>query len=215
MRLHCEPRIRWTIALLLASAVVCFSKTTTVPPSDAEHIFAAVKCADVASVKAYLKRGGNVNQKSIVETSLLQEAAAAGQLDIVSILWAHGASLEYRTPFGWTALHYAAYSNRGGVIAFLLQKGSKPDVQDILGRLPLHYAAQGEDSHGFEALVGKGYVNRRDKNGQTPLALAAEACCESTGRALVLHGADANSRDKAGYSPLYGLCATGGAAWLA
>jgi hypothetical protein len=50
-------------------------------------------------------------------------------------------SINARTPWGSTALHYAVANGRRHIVSVLLNAGAKIDVCDDWGRTPLHYAS--------------------------------------------------------------------------
>lgn len=50
-------------------------------------------------------------------------------------------SINARTPWGSTALHYAVANGRRHIVSVLLNAGAKIDARDDWGRTPLHYAS--------------------------------------------------------------------------
>ena len=43
-------------------------------------------------------------------------------------------------PFGWTALHAAAYHGRNEIIKILVENGTNPNIMDVFGQTPLSIA---------------------------------------------------------------------------
>lgn len=54
--------------------------------------------------------------------------ATLGYTWAVSLFSGSGLSLDFRDKFGWTALHWAAYSGRENMVALLLSAGAKPNL---------------------------------------------------------------------------------------
>jgi ankyrin repeat protein len=48
-----------------------------------------------------------------------------------------GANVNEVGPFGWTALHAAAYQGRNDIIRILVENGANPNIMDIFGQTPL------------------------------------------------------------------------------
>jgi len=91
----------------------------------------------------------------------------------------------------------------------LLEKGEKVDSQDSQGFTALHSAISGGWKDCVELLVNKGKanVNLKDKEGTTPLHLAATMQDDEMVACLLKAGASVNAEDKMG-TPLH-RCAVG------
>merc|ERR1712039_1049746 len=76
---------------------------------------------------------------------------------------------------GITALGYAIGANRGAVAKLLIEKGADPFCVDDSGNSGLHYAAAYGRKEMLEYLMSAGGdVNKKNTQGQTPLALATK-----------------------------------------
>ena len=66
--------------------------------------------------------------------------AIAAATAIVKRLVELGADVNEVGPFGWTALHAAAYQGRNEIIKFLVDNGANPNIMDMFGQTPLSIA---------------------------------------------------------------------------
>jgi ankyrin repeat protein len=71
--------------------------------------------------------------------SLTDEAIVAAT-KIVKLLVELGADVNEVGPYGWTALHAAAYHGRNEIIRFLVNNGANPNIMDMFGQTPLSIA---------------------------------------------------------------------------
>jgi ankyrin repeat protein len=72
----------------------------------------------------------------------LMTAVAFNSYEIIETLLNAGAPLFDTTPYGWTALHLAAWQNDSGTATLLLDKGWDVNVRDFENWTPLHWAAR-------------------------------------------------------------------------
>ncbi|MGY8814606.1 MAG: ankyrin repeat domain-containing protein [Gammaproteobacteria bacterium] len=63
--------------------------------------------------------------------------AVVAATNIVKRLVELGANVNEVGPFGWTALHAAAYQGRNDIIKILIENGANPNIIDIFGQTPL------------------------------------------------------------------------------
>jgi len=153
--------------------------------------------------------------------TLLQSAAAKGNLAVVKLLLDNGAAVDGLQQPGLTALHFAAGSGHKAVVDLLLAKGAKPGGQTGGGVTALHLAARkGYESVAKALLAAGAPVNakttaaetrdypsaalpyRLTTAGQTPLHLAAAAGYAGLVESLLAKGAEVNLADEAGRTPL-------------
>merc|ERR1712039_93824 len=106
-----------------------------------------------------------------------QEACKWGVMQAVQdYLAANGDSVVHeKDNKGITALGYAIGANRGAVAKLLIGKGADPFSVDDSGNSGLHYAAAYGRKEMLEYLMSAGGdINKKNTQGQTPLALATK-----------------------------------------
>ncbi|XP_014228808.1 ankyrin-1-like isoform X3 [Trichogramma pretiosum] len=124
---------------------------------------------------------------------------------------------------GNTPLHMAANNGYRNLVRFLLRRGANPNTTNAEGWTVLHVICTASRAHNltkefFEVCdamqlrvpnaITKVQIDARDKNGNTPLILAACHSTEEALRLLLLRGADPNLANKAGSTPLHAICQT-------
>jgi len=121
----------------------------------------------------------------------LQEAAAIGDVNLVSYLLEKGTKVDGREDsFKKTALHRAAISGHKDIAGLLLASGANPDARDNYAASSLHYAAQGGHKDIVELLITKGAdINAKNNQGRTPLNIAMRRKHKDIVELLRKHGA--------------------------
>lgn len=127
----------------------------------------------------------------------------AGQLD--ALLKADPKRVAERTPFGWTALHIAAFAGNAATTELLIARGADVNSRAVskFRNTPLQTALLSGQyataklllDHGADALV-------RQAEGFTPMHEAAESGREDLVKLLLAHGAEITSRADDGSTPL-------------
>jgi uncharacterized protein len=110
------------------------------------------------------------------ETTLLQDAALKGQVEMINLLLAHQADVNSRNAQGATALHDAALAGERAAAETLLDHGADVNARDSeSGETPLHRAASWGRVEVVELLLARGAdPSIKDKKGRTALDLAVE-----------------------------------------
>ncbi len=151
-------------------------------PGDAKALIRAIELGLVPKVKALTAKGSVdvvVPQKYGRKTTPLLAASERKNADVVALVLAAGADLEWKDEYGRTALH----SVRDAEVAKkLLDAGADLAARDSRKRTPLHHAAELGDADIAELLLERGAdVDPKDADGKTPYV----ACGELVVRAVL------------------------------
>lgn len=126
--------------------------------------------------------------------TVLDEAAAKGDLDTVKALLRHGADPSESDSHGWTALHLAVQHYHSMIVKEILEHGANVSPETSEGATPLHLAARkyiGKDSDQcvtLEILLMYGAdITARDGGGHTALEVAVIEGCEKAAKFLREH----------------------------
>nr|ABP99025.1 putative ankryin repeat protein [Fremyella diplosiphon Fd33] len=146
-------------------------------------------------------------------------AATEGYFDIVELLLAHNADVNVKNPAGYTALMFAAESDRSQIVSLLLDSGA--DIGDAFWQDALRLRNSYEETvlmtmarRGqtdiVQRLVKMGAeLNATNKIGDTALYLAADNGHTYTVKALIELGAEVNTANIGGWTPLMMAAARG------
>jgi ankyrin repeat protein len=160
----------------------------------------AAERGDVATVKALLKEGADVNAAQGDGMSALHWAADRGNAELAGLLIYAGANTSAQTRIGqYTPLHLAAKNGSAAVASALLKAGADVNVRSTnSGVTPLHLAASSGSAETVKVLAdAKADVNARENEaGQTPLIFAAGLNRVEAIKALLAAGADASISTK-------------------
>ena len=185
-------------------------------------LLTAVKANNLIKVKEALAEGADVNAKDKHGRKALIIAAWKGGTDIVKALLDKGADIDAKTNKGYTALMQATWNGHEDVVKVLLDKEADIDAKstsndtalDIANRYSrtkikalleatkaatakLFTAVSANDlSQVNEALEAGASANARNKDGFTPLILAAGHGRTAIANALIDKGADIEARSR-------------------
>jgi len=175
----------------------------------------AAKKGELARLEAFLKAGGDVNTQDEKGRTALMAACDAGRTEIVKMLLAKGANPNLQDNDGDTALNEATTTSdigptdtagsRGGniVIVKLLLAGGA-DAKMATGSFPpLICAAEYGNNAIVELLLERGAdINAKNWTGMSALARSIYDGRFETAKILLAKGADVESRDDSGDTPL-------------
>ncbi|NWX32490.1 ANR24 protein, partial [Notiomystis cincta] len=202
-----------------------------------EKLLQAVDYNDAGRVTSLLLRKGLVPTKLDSEgKSAFHLAATRGNVDCLEAMLAHGVDAMTKDSSGYTALHLASKHGHPQCVSKLLQASCPVDVADGSGRTALHLAGEWGQCQPRPAHVPvggsaqpvslsaaasgciscseilcdfKAPLNSKDKDGSTPLILAAKMSHSELCRYLLHRGAAVNSRDLQGRTALMLACESG------
>lgn len=153
-------------------------------------------------VEKYLELGANPNAKTWEGFTPLMYASEKGNIEICKLLLEKGADANIQPSWGANALIAATQYNHNEIVELLILNKAKYNLKDDLGYNALCYAV----TYGFyevaETLLYYGASHKMICNNTDPMMIAAfygdTLMCE-----ILLHyGADINSKDDKGFTPL-------------
>ena len=159
----------------------------------------AAMTGDREGVRAFLKKGLDVNEAQGDGTTALHWAAMKGDADLAQMLIYAGANVRATTRLGaYTPLYLAAKGGHSGVVAALLAAGADAKALTSNGTTPLMIAAASGDTRTITSLVENGAdINAKDgAKGETPLMFAAAFNRADAVKLLLARGADAKATTK-------------------
>jgi ankyrin repeat protein len=171
--------LRFASLFLLVTALSgrCLAQATgaqDIPTTPPDVIKAATE-GNLATVKAWLDKGGKVDARNDKGSSLLLLASWNGHKEIVNLLLSKGADVKIRSNSQNTPLGFAAESGHADIVEILLARGADPNTVEQHGYSPLIKAAIGGNVKVVELLLAA----KVDPNfcakgtGQTALMVAA------------------------------------------
>ncbi len=178
----------------LGAAALIGVLTAATPRLEDSPVADAAMEGDIATVRALLAGGADVNAAQGDGMTALHWAAERGDADLAEMLLYAGAVVEPVTRIGgYTPLHIAARTGSDDVALLLLDAGADPAAPAPgTGTTPLHLAATAGSAPLVTALLERGADPnaREDGWGQTPLMFAASMNRADAIHALLAAGAD-------------------------
>jgi len=195
----------------------------------------ALQLGNLARVKALLEQGADVNAKDKQGKTALFYAVENNHKDIVELLIAKGADVNAKEDGGYTPLYYAFWSKNKDLITLLISKGAAVNVVPE-GDFPLIYfavwnkdldtvkllVAKGakfdvkilEDRTAFRYAVGQGSRDIAEFFVSKGIDASTFHVAAGTGdlarvRNHIEQGADVNTQDELGWTPLYWAASLG------
>ncbi|XP_024880819.1 uncharacterized protein LOC112460398 isoform X1 [Temnothorax curvispinosus] len=138
-----------------------------------ERMFAALEEGNLESLKDCLKRGADINARSVDSWTTLHFAVKGPSLEVVKFILDKNLSVDVKDINGQSLLHIAAAHGRKNIVEFFVKAGLCVNELDKVDRTPLHVAAQ----YGHEDIIkfllkNKANISAQDKNGFPPLHYA-------------------------------------------
>ncbi len=164
-----------------------------------------------------------VNKKFENGVTFLMREAWAGHPEMVQFLIENGADVHEQDAYGFTALHFAAFSYKdkegADCIELLMQAGANINAVCHQGNTPLMYATRSGNAECIKALRSFGAdFSIANKNGMTPLksmlwhideTLDNGVDCDKWAEFLLSQGADINETNASGDTLLLQILLSG------
>ena len=150
-------------------------------------------CQDLA--RRLLEAGASLEARDRFGAKPLSHAAAAGQIELVTLFLDHGAPIDARNLDGSTALFKAAESGRLEVVKLLAERGAAVDLPGRSGVAPLSAAAFMGSAPIVEFLIENGAdPNWMDGTKKTAIVYAVGRAFPAVCTVLLAHGVDVNAK---------------------
>lgn len=190
------------IASLLARATT--EKIEAPPPGpQSPPLFDAAREGRLSQVKAMVKDGEEVNQRTASGSTPLMFAADGGNLEIVRYLIKQGADVNAKNGTNNTALIFAATKGHASVVNELIKRKADVNVKNFGRGDALIYAVIHKKTETARILLKNGAaIDGVYDNGKTALIMAVEAGHTDIARLLISHHAAVDAADKDGVTAL-------------
>ena len=170
---------------------------------------AATYSDDIATAKALINAGANVNPKPNSPPTFLPRgtplsiAARKNNIKMVELLASHGADVNVKGHSNNSLLHFALYAGHRELAQVLIESGADVHGRNDAGNPPVQVAAHAGLPELIKLLIEAGSpVNVQDQVGDTPLHDAALQGHVEAARVLVGAGAAVNAKNNRGRTPL-------------
>jgi cytohesin len=162
----------------------------------AASLHEAVKAGNINQVRLLLAKGANVNAKDGIGYTALCLALRNNDPEMVKILVTKDADVNLTMERNYSLLHFAVWSGNLDTVRLLVDHGAKLDAKDQNGWTALRHAAARGNRDLVEFCAGKGI--------DLP-TLHLAACMGDLARVktLVEQGANVDTKDELGWTPLY------------
>ena len=172
---------------------------------DEKSFQAAARASDLIAITAFVDGGININARSDSDgRTVLINAAARGDLNVVKLLLERGADVNVADNRGYTALHHAIEARYDDVSELLLnQPKLDPNARGLNGVTTLMSYVWRERKDAVQKLLDRGAdVNAQDYDGDSALHGAAQNGNIEIMDLLVAKGANLNLKNKVGGTAL-------------
>ncbi|KAF7919271.1 hypothetical protein EAE99_008573 [Botrytis elliptica] len=172
---------------------------------DATALQRAASEAMISTVELLLRKGAKVNDIKHLFGSALHAAIGSGSLECVDILLQNDANIDLRVPNYPLPVQYAVLKSHEHIFRALLGRNADITAKDQDGHSILMYGLLSNQANIMNALLTNESVirsiNNKDDSGDTALLIATK---RSSGfvEDLLKNGADPNSQDSEGKTPL-------------
>lgn len=159
---------------------------------------------DQRSMRYMLANGAQINQYDAEYRTALIWAAIRNHLPIIHDLIKQPILIDFQSDSGRTALMEAAFRGHLEIVDLLLCCHASADIRANDDSMALHFALRKKQEDCALKLIDKSFdFNRQNKNGFTPLIIAARNGLSHAGCRLLEKGADPEINDPEGFNALY------------
>ena len=161
---------------------------------------------ELTLVEAYLKTGGDVNCKKVIDgtdRNPLLTACCHGHVQIIKLLHEYGAQVDLQNNQGWTALMQASQNGRCEVVRLLHEYGAQVDLQNNGGWSALMAASADGHCEVVKLLHEYGaHVDLQNNDGLSALMAASYCGHFEVVKLLLQYGAQVDLQKNDGWSAL-------------
>lgn len=177
-----------------------------------ERMFVALAEGNLESLKDCLKKGADINARSINLWTTLHFAAKGSSLEVIKFILDQNLSVNAKDINGQSPLHIAAAHGRKNIVEFFVKEaGLYVDDLNNSGKTPLHVAAQNGHKDTVEVLL-KNKVNTviQDISGLSPLHYAIINNHIDVAKILLKKDVNVDINETmGGFTPLHGAAERG------
>ena len=135
----------------------------------------AAQFGNIEAFKHYLKKGGNINMRSISGHTALLIASKYANQEMISFLIDNGADINATLDTLESPLHWAVASRDPLKVELLIKKGARFNWQDNLGLTPLHWSVSRDLLEIAKILIDHGAdINIHADDGKTITEIALD-----------------------------------------
>lgn len=181
--------------------------------SELGRLHQAAVTGQVTLVRCLLSKGASVNttdDSNQTALHLVSESDSKYSQRVVDVLMEYGATLDARTKWGSTPLHWACWLGNKDVAEALLRHNARTDIVDGECMTPLHALAISKIFHAslVDSLLERGAsVNAKDSRRRTPLHYFSCRPGKTYAVLAILNkDGNANLQDSGGNTPLHLAC---------
>lgn len=170
--------------------------------NDCTPLHSAVKEGRQDVAELLVVKGADINAKDKSEYTPLCYAVLGKQKEIIKLLVTKGADVNFTPKDGYPPLCFAVWFQDKEMVELLVAHGAKFDVKDQGGWTAFRYAAAQGSRDILEIFVSKGAD-------VSTLHMAACVGDSARVRSLLEQGANVDTKDELGWTPLYWAASTG------
>jgi len=177
-------------AALFAAALALAAPHARAELPDPVAFGTAIESGKLSAARQWLDEGLHPDFVADRIGTGLMIAAWEGNLEMMELFYARGATVNATNANGEQALMHAAWRGRLDAVRWLLDRGAQVNRPDLQWSA-LHYAVFNGHDEVARLLIGRGArINARSTNGSTALMMAAREGRDALARMLLESGAD-------------------------